>query len=97
MAKRHKSDKTLKKLSRKELLEILVNQSRQIESLEAQLQEANEKLSQREIILENAGTMAEAALQLNHIFQDADAACQQYLASVQAAAARCQSGEEAEP
>jgi hypothetical protein len=96
MAKRHKSDKTLKKLTRKELLEILVNQSRQIESLEAQLQEANEKLSQREIILENAGTMAEAALQLNHIFQDADAACQQYLASVQAAAARSQ-GEEAEP
>jgi chemotaxis regulatin CheY-phosphate phosphatase CheZ len=83
-----KTDKSLRKLSRKELLEILVNQSHRIEHLEAQLREANEKLQMREIVMDNAGSIAEAALRLNQIFQDADAACQQYLDSAKAAAAR---------
>jgi glutathione S-transferase len=99
MKKRQNNDNTFRKHSRKELLEILVRQSRQIEQLEAQLREAERKLAQREIILENAGTMAEAALQLNRVFQDADAACQQYLDSVRAAVDRQNSGtcEEADP
>lgn len=75
--------KELKKLSRRELLEILVSQSREIDRLQKELKTANELLENREIAVKNAGSMAEAALQLNHVFQNADAAAQQYLESIQ--------------
>jgi hypothetical protein len=76
------------KLTRQELLEVLVKQSKKIDSLEAQLKEANEKLAQRELTIANAGSLAEAALKLNQIFEDADAACQQYRDSLKAMAER---------
>lgn len=74
--------KELRKFSRKELLEVLVSQSREIERLQKQLEDAKELLKSREIAINNAGSMAEAALQLNHVFRDADAAAQQYLESI---------------
>lgn len=79
MTFRHKE---LRKFSRRELLEILVSQSKEIDRLQAQLAAANSLLESREITIKNAGSMAEAALQLNHIFQDADAAARQYLDSI---------------
>jgi hypothetical protein len=81
-------DKKLRKLSRKELLQILVTQSKKIEELEAKLRKAEQGLDDHVLIMKEAGTMAEAALRLNHIFEDADAACQQYLESIRAMAAR---------
>jgi hypothetical protein len=77
-----KSEKS-KKFSRKELLEMLISQGREIERLQEELRIANEKLESREICISEAGSMAEAALKLNHIFQDADAASQQYLMNIQ--------------
>ena len=76
------TNKALKKFSRKELLEILVSQSKEIEQLRERLRMAESQLENREIAMKNAGSMAEAALQLNHIFQDADAAARQYLESL---------------
>jgi predicted RNase H-like nuclease (RuvC/YqgF family) len=81
-------DSKLRKLSRKELLQILVTQSKRIEELEAKLDEAERELDDHMLIMKEAGTMAEAALRLNHIFEDADAACQQYLKSIKAMAER---------
>jgi chemotaxis regulatin CheY-phosphate phosphatase CheZ len=78
----------MRKLSRKELLQILVTQSKQIEQLEAKLREAEHELDHHMLIMKEAGTMAEAALRLNHIFEDADAACRQYLNSIKAMAVR---------
>jgi hypothetical protein len=77
------TDQKLKKLSRKELLEVMLTQSREIEQLKAELDAANQKLASREICIRDAGSIAEAALRLNQIFQDADAASQQYLVSIQ--------------
>jgi glutathione S-transferase len=77
------TDQKLKKLSRKELLEVMLAQEREIERLKQQLRVAEERLAQREICIQQSGTMAEAALKLNQVFQQADAAAQQYLASVQ--------------
>lgn len=74
--------KDLKNFSRKELLEVLVSQGKEIERLEEELKLANEKLASREIYIKNSGSIAEAALRLNHIFEDADSAAQQYLASI---------------
>jgi glutathione S-transferase len=77
------TNQNLKKLSRKELLELMLAQEREIERLKQQLSAAEEQLAQREICIQQSGTMAEAALKLNQVFQQADAAAQQYLASVQ--------------
>jgi hypothetical protein len=77
------TDQKLKKLSRKELLEVMVAQSKEIEQLKEQLRIAEQKLESRDLTIQNAGSIAEAALQLNQIFQDADAAAKQYVDSVQ--------------
>ena len=76
------TDKELHKLKRAELLEILVEQSKEIDSLKEQLANAREKLKSREIVMAKAGSIAEASLALNHIFSDAQKAADQYLENV---------------
>ena len=60
-------EKQLRKLRRTDLLELLVSQAERIETLEAQVADLQEKLEDKQIILENAGSIAEAALQVNRI------------------------------
>lgn len=76
------TDRELKRLSRAELLELLLEKSRENERLRAQLEEAKEQLASRTIQLANAGSIAEAALQLNGVFEAADRAARQYLDNV---------------
>ena len=76
------TDRELRKLSRAELLELLLEESRENERLRAQLQEMNEKLADRAIRIERAGSIAEAALQLNGVFQAAEEAAAQSLENV---------------
>lgn len=76
------TDKELQKLSRTELLELMIAQSKQIIRLKKQLEQAELKLKEREILLEETGNIAEAALRLNHIFEDAQRAADDYLASI---------------
>lgn len=76
------TEKELKKLNRQELLEMLVNQMEENNRLQKELDEANEKLMDRNIAIENAGSLAEACLALNDVFKAADAAAAQYLENV---------------
>lgn len=76
------TENELKKLSRADLLEMLIEQSEKVEKLSALLADAEEKLRQREIIMNEAGSIAEASLQLNGIFEAAQTASQQYLESI---------------
>lgn len=76
------TSKQMKKLSRAELLEMLIEKSKEVESLQQQLKEANEKLADKQIIIENAGSIAEAALQLNGVFEAAQKAAVQYLDNI---------------
>ncbi len=76
------TDKELHKLKRSELLEIMIEQGKEIERLQKCLSEAEEKLHDRRIVMEKAGSIAEAALQLNQIFETAQRAADQYLESV---------------
>ena len=73
------TERELKKLSRAELLELLLEESRENERLRAQLQKACEALGSREIQIENAGSIAEAALRLNGVFEATQRAADQYL------------------
>ncbi|MEE1126510.1 MAG: DNA repair protein [Acutalibacteraceae bacterium] len=76
------TDKELRKLSRSELLEMLLIQSKEVERLKNELEEANRKLEDRRIILQESGSIAEAALKLNDIFEVAQKAANQYLESI---------------
>ena len=80
------TEKELKKLNRYELLEMLIAQSKKVSRLEKELEEARAELERREIAIDSSGSMAEAALKLNGIFEDADRAAQQYMDSVKTSA-----------
>ena len=77
------TQKELKKLRRADLLEMLLTQSRENEELRRQVSELQEQQKQREIIKDNAGSIAEAALQLNGVFGAAQDACTQYIESIE--------------
>ncbi len=82
------TEKELRKLKRVELLELLVEQATEMEELRSQLEEARRALADREILLKKAGSIAEAALALNQVFEAADQAARDYVASVKAACDR---------
>ncbi len=68
----------LKKLNRLELLEILLEQSKRIEELEAKVESLNEEIKARKISISNTGSLAEASLRITEIFKEADEAAQIY-------------------
>ncbi len=72
----------LRKLNRKQLLEILLIQTKQINDLNARIAELEKKLADREIVVSEAGNIAEAALRLNGVFEAAQSAADQYLDNV---------------
>ena len=74
-------DKELKKLSRSDLLEILVEQSREIDEMESETQKLRERLEQRELDIKTAGSIAEASIRVSGVFDAAQKAAQQYLGS----------------
>ncbi len=76
------TEKELRRLNRYELLEMLLAQGKKVERLERELAEANEKLNKRQQILASSGTMAEAALRLNRVFEAADNAADEYINNV---------------
>ena len=64
----------LKKLNRKQLLEILLEQTKRIEELEVELQKTKDKLKDKNVKINNVGSLAEASLILSDIFKAADEA-----------------------
>ena len=68
------TDKDLKRLRRDELLEMLIAQSKRTDQLQAELDAARAQLASRAIVLEEAGSIAEAALRINGVFEAAQAA-----------------------
>lgn len=76
------TDKELRHLSRAELLEMLLAQTEENEKLRQKLKKAQDALADRRIHIDQAGTMAEAALKLNGVFEAADQAARQYLENI---------------
>ena len=68
------TDKELRGLSRRDLLELLVAKERENQQLRQELEQARAELNKRQIDVAKTGTMAEAALLLNGIFDAADRA-----------------------
>lgn len=76
------TDQELRKLSRKDLLELLISQARERDALQAELEQVKAKLQNRQLCIEQSGSIAEAALKLNGVFEAAQAAAQQYLDNI---------------
>ena len=72
----------LSKLSKKDLLEIMLKQGEEIDRLNERIGTLEAELADRKIKVAKAGTMAEAALALNGVFEAADKAVRQYLENI---------------
>lgn len=77
------TDNELRKLSRGELLKMLIAQAEENKSLQERLKKAEAQLADRQIKIEQAGSLAEASLALNGVFQAADDAARQYLENIE--------------
>ena len=76
------TDTELRKLGRRELLQLLLEQGRELEALKALLEGTQAQLRSREIYIDKAGSIAEAAMGLNGVFEAAQNAAQQYLENI---------------
>lgn len=78
------TDKELRRLSRSELIDIIYELQKQNQQKDAAYQELQNELEKKTLILSEAGSIAEAALQINDVFKAAQAAADQYVLSVEA-------------
>ena len=76
--------KELRHMSRGELIDVIYALKKQQEELAAENEELRQQLAQRELKLQKAGSIAEAAMSLNQVFEAAQQAADQYLQSVYA-------------
>ncbi len=70
--------KDLKKIKRRELLELMLEQAKRIQELELEVKDLKSELDSKRIKIKESGSIAEAALKLNNIFEDAENAVNQY-------------------
>jgi len=82
---------SLQRLRRRDLLEMLLELSKENEQLKERVSDLEAQLQERTIQISEAGSLAEAALQLNGVFRAAQEACDQYTYNTQR---RCQRMEE---
>ena len=83
--------KELRRLRRSDLMEMLLQLSKENLQLRQDLEDARQQLQEKHIKIEEAGSLAEAVLRLNGIFEAAQAACDQYEENVRI---RCRELEE---
>ena len=72
----------LHKLGKTELLTIIYEQEKQLEQLKDEIKELNQKLENRTITIKEAGSIADASLKINKIFEAAQQAADEYLRSI---------------
>ena len=84
------TDRDLRKLKRQALLELLLEKTEENEKLTAELEEARALLSRREIAVNEAGTLAEAAVSINGMLSAADETARQYLENIRHTDEQCQ-------
>lgn len=74
--------KELRKLKRADLMELLVSQAEEIEHLQNRVLELEDQLNDRNILIAKAGSIAEASLEINKIFEVAQKTADQYLENI---------------
>ena len=84
------TEKELRRLSRADLLEMLIAQSEELRDVKERLKTAEAALASRVIEINAAGSIAEASLRLNGVFEAAQAACEQYTENIRLLSERSQ-------
>lgn len=74
--------KELKRLSRAELLQMLLYRTREVEDLRAQVESLQQQLRQKQLLIREAGSIADAAIKINGVLEAAQAAADQYLLNI---------------
>ena len=82
------TDRQLRKASRVDLLKLLLEQKKENTRLQEQISQLQEQLQQRQITIDQAGTLADAALKLSGIFDAAETACQYYTENIRSLSGR---------
>ena len=78
------TNKELKKLSRADLLELLLVQTKENETLKEKLLAVEKQLEERQLRLTPVGSLAEAMVAVNGVMDAAQAAADQYLENITA-------------
>jgi hypothetical protein len=76
--------KELKRLGRAELLELLLEQSKEVERLRKKLKKLEDLLEERQLQVTQAGDLAQATLAVNGVMEAAQNAAKQYLDNIAA-------------
>lgn len=71
--------KELKRMTRSELIEVIYELELQNQELKEELDAAKESLKDRTIMIDEAGSIAEAALKINHVFESVQNAVDDYV------------------
>ena len=77
------TDRELKKLSRSELLDMLIYQAEENKKLREELENSRLELLKREIAIEKSGSLAEASVYMSGLFDSADRAAKIYLENIE--------------
>lgn len=76
------TDKEFKRLSRSQLIDIIYKLQLKQDELVAENETLRKKLDDKRLRISEAGSIAEAALEINNCFRDAQNAADQYLAEI---------------
>ena len=76
------TERELRKLRRPELLRLLLEEQQENERLRGELAEAKDRLTDRTVRIGESGSIAEASLKVNHIFEAAQQSADQYLENI---------------
>lgn len=82
------TDRQLRKASRSDLIKLLLEEKKINEALHEQIQQMQLRLDSRQLHMNQAGSLAEAALKLSGIFDAAESACQYYTENIRALSGR---------
>lgn len=73
------NEKEFRHLSRRELVDIIYELEKKIDEKNAEIEDLRKQLEDRRIRINKAGSIAEASLALNKVFEDAQKAADQYV------------------
>ena len=76
------TEKELQKLTRQDLLELLLASEKENEELRKEVQTLRENAEDKQLMLDKVGSIAEASLLVNGVFTSAQAAADQYVLNV---------------
>ena len=76
------TDKEFKRLSRAQLVDVIYQLQLQVDELTEEKQKLEHELADKRLRISKVGNLAEAALEMNDCFQNAQKAAEQYLSEI---------------